>query len=233
MCSFETTGNCRGDHECADGLRCFPRSGRETVEGCEGAGIWGVNYCAELDYDPILVSGALVLEPSCSPTTPCDVCHGECQDDRDCKAGLSCLIRTSVDQPVPGCVTGINQVSGNVCYEAPENGLVTFYPGNLTVVTKDGLLLSTGLSATVIAQSGYQVNYTDGAKSQAKFHSRPNGAATFLKEDGSWLYVSNSQDRPGGVGVLHFNTDGEIVNYEMIATNTVSNSGGGKTWWDT
>jgi len=41
-------GDCDGDGDCAGSLRCFQRSGYESVPGCGGYGIWGFDYC----YDP-------------------------------------------------------------------------------------------------------------------------------------------------------------------------------------
>jgi hypothetical protein len=50
-----------------------------------------------------------------------------------------------------------------------------------------------------------------------------------------WIYVSNSEDDLGygGVGAITFNSDGEVIKYEMALTNTANNCGGGKTYWGT
>lgn len=38
-------GDCDSKHECADGLLCFQRHGREAVPGCHGSGVSGTDYC--------------------------------------------------------------------------------------------------------------------------------------------------------------------------------------------
>lgn len=107
-----------------------------------------------------------------------------------------------------------------------------------------GLLLSQGLHARIIGQSGKPVTYHNGMKSAKPFHFRPDAGATF--EDirdfnrGGWVYVSNSEmrltDAPGGkynggVGAVTFSALGEILDYKMILENTTWNCGGGKTPW--
>ena len=49
----------------------------------------------------------------------------------------------------------------------------------------------------------------------------------------SWIYVSNVEERVGGVGAITFNADGEVINYDMILEGTSQNCGGGKTYWGT
>ena len=41
-------GDCDGDSDCAEGLKCFGRGGYEVVPGCDGAGKNRNDYC----YDP-------------------------------------------------------------------------------------------------------------------------------------------------------------------------------------
>ena len=56
-----------------------------------------------------------------------------------------------------------------------------------------------------------------------------------------WYYVSNSEEDyssnsstpRGGVGRLTFNSNGDVIDYEMIVENTSDNCGGGKTYWNT
>jgi hypothetical protein len=76
---------------------------------------------------------------------------------------------------------GIGDVSGaDYCYEDPENGLPTYIPGDLSKV-ENGLLLSTGLTARIIATSGNRVTYTgsSGGQSSISFHAAPDAAAVF------------------------------------------------------
>ena len=50
----------------------------------------------------------------------------------------------------------------------------------------------------------------------------------------SWIYASNSESRRnGGVGAITFNSNGKVINYEMVLENTRRNCGGGKTYWGT
>jgi secreted PhoX family phosphatase len=74
--------------------------------------------------------------------------------------------------------------------------------------------------------------------SAERFHSLPDAAAVFEVESGGWLYNSNAEnDDPGtawdqgGVGVLEFDLNGEVVGYRKIASGTRHNCGGGVTPW--
>ena len=88
----------------------------------------------------------------------------------------------SGSEPVPGCVTGgIGDVSdANYCYDQPTNGDPTYIPGDLTK-REAGLVLSTGLTAKVIAETGERVRYTgpNGGRSSSTFHVDPDAAAVF------------------------------------------------------
>ena len=111
-------------------------------------------------------------------------------------------------------------------------------PGNLNVYEKE-MWLSKGLEIRLIATAGEPVVYGNGTKSPIDFHYDPDGAAVFADErpdtnnPGGWVYVSNSEDEPGGVGAIYFDADGNIIEYKMLLTGTVWNCNGGKTDWDT
>ena len=115
---------------------------------------------------------------------------------------------------------------------------ITYFPGNLNV-QQNGLLLSQGLTSTIIARKGNTVSYTSGlGKSKASFHSYPDGAATFVDDDpknpGGWIYVSNSETRntyDGGVGALKFDKNGGVIDYKMVLTKSRANCSGGRTPW--
>ena len=110
----------------------------------------------------------------------------------------------------------------------------TYSPGNLTV-QENGLLLSTGLKSRIIARSGQLVEFANGSKSTVNFHSDPDAAATYEGPNNTWIYVSNSEVRDsfnGGVGALTFNADGDVIDYQMVLSNSRANCGGGKTTWD-
>ena len=115
----------------------------------------------------------------------------------------------------------------------------TYIPGNLTRL-QNNLLLSEGLQARVIAESGKFVQYDDGSASDTKFHTLPDGGATFPDDrwwnPGGWIYVSNSEATnvgEGGVGAITFDRNGLIIHYRMVLENTYLNCGGGRTPWNT
>ena len=72
----------------------------------------------------------------------------------------------------------------NYCHEKPTEGDVTYIPGDLTV-NENGLLLSTGLTARIVATTGTFVGYADGSSSDRRFHVDPDGAAVFAITSGS------------------------------------------------
>lgn len=100
--------------------------------------------------------------------------------------------------------------------------------------------VSDGMNGKAIAYSGENVQLFDdsgnciGTSSQA-FHSLPDGAETFPDGEGGYYYSSNSEsgDGTGGVGVLHMDGNGNVVDYYMTLTGTSTNCGGGKTPWNT
>ncbi|CAB9504743.1 osmC-like protein [Seminavis robusta] len=134
------------------------------------------------------------------------------------------------------------------------NPVVTYQPGNLTIY-QDGLWLSQGLTARVLAIAGEKVPYeAPGSEflagstnalvarqtlmeSQVEFHYDPDGAATFLdnrpSNTGGWIYVSNSEKTDGGVGAVTFNAQGQVIDYRRLLQGTLWNCNGGKTPWGT
>lgn len=113
----------------------------------------------------------------------------------------------------------------------------TYVPGDLDH-EENGLLLSRGLTARVIATSGSAVVYSDGSRSASVFHGDPDGAAVFPHPNGDgWAYVSNSEtsgEGKGGVGALIFDNEGEVIEYKtLLAGRTERNCSGGATPWNT
>eukprot|EP00539_Tryblionella_compressa_P005345 CAMPEP_0178760534 /NCGR_PEP_ID=MMETSP0744-20121128/15540_1 /TAXON_ID=913974 /ORGANISM="Nitzschia punctata, Strain CCMP561" /LENGTH=459 /DNA_ID=CAMNT_0020415111 /DNA_START=32 /DNA_END=1411 /DNA_ORIENTATION=+ len=122
-----------------------------------------------------------------------------------------------------------------------------YRPGNL-IHYKEGLLLSEGLDARVLARTNQTVLYdvspehgdaTITKSSSIPFHQRPDAGATYWDDDvlnpGGWVYVSNSEVPfgLGGVGRLKFDKDGHLIDYTMLLTETSMNCGGGRTPWNT
>jgi len=130
-------------------------------------------------------------------------------------------------------------------YENPATD-PSYVPGNL-VVEENGLLLSQGLTARIIATSGERVEYAHGAgESDRDFHVSPDAAECFPDlrpgNAGGWIYVSNSEAKPlnreegtdqtpGGVGAITFDATGNVLDYRMLLENTRQNCGGGPTPW--
>lgn len=114
----------------------------------------------------------------------------------------------------------------------------TYIPGNLTT-RKEGLLLSEGLDARIIALTGQKVPYDLGGWSSEFFHQNPDAGATFPdpsdSNPGGWIYTSNSEVnfQQGGVGALTFDRDGNVIDYRMVLKNSTMNCGGGRSPWAT
>jgi len=227
--SFVVTGDCDRDSDCESGLLCFERQDFEQVPGCSGSGQKEKDYC----YEAYKLPDALEAIGDCTVSQPCGKCQGDCIQDADCVSNLVCFHRT-LGEPVPGCISGGSGdfVQANYCHEPLQGGPVSYIPGDLTV-NENGLLLSTGLTARVIATYGQLVQYDTGGQSTIRFHKDPDAAAVFETSDGGWIYVSNSEEDPGGVGAIRFNSNGQVINYQMIAEESTDNCGGGKTWWNT
>jgi hypothetical protein len=101
-------------------------------------------------------------------------------------------------------------------------------------------LLSTGLSARIIATAGKFVSYANGQTSWVRFHTRPDFGSTFPDPNtfntGGWIYTSNSESKDvgtGGVGAITFDRNGNVVDYKMLLRGTTVNCGGGRTPWNT
>ena len=111
---------------------------------------------------------------------------------------------------------------------------LTYSPGDLSI-EYDGLLLSTGLVATLVAEADSLVPYANGAESELDFEQDPKGGATFPLPNGGWIYVvdfARGNDR-GGVGALTFNADGRVTDYRMLLEDTNDNRHGTPTPWGT
>ena len=101
--------------------------------------------------------------------------------------------------------------------------------GPLGTPNSIGLRLPQGFTARVVARSGELV-----PGSNYRWHPAPDGGATFLANDGSYVYVSNSEmDRWGGVGALRFDAQGQLLDAYPILTGTRANCAGGPTPWGT
>lgn len=100
--------------------------------------------------------------------------------------------------------------------------------GLLGAPDANGLRLPEGFTSRVVATTGEPVGDSGYA-----WHTAPDGGAVFAQPDGGWIYVSNSEFVPGGVGMVRFDQDGEIVGARSLLTGSVLNCGGGVTPWGT
>ncbi|WP_290676776.1 alkaline phosphatase PhoX [Aquabacterium sp.] len=102
--------------------------------------------------------------------------------------------------------------------------------GPLGAPDANGIRLPAGFSSRVVAQFGKKP-----AKSSSyAWHAFPDGGATFAMADGGWIYVSNSEvPLVGGVGMLRFDAQCEVIDARRLLAATTSNCAGGKTPWQT
>ncbi len=101
--------------------------------------------------------------------------------------------------------------------------------GPLGMPNADGVRLPDGFTARVLARSGQMVPGTS-----YTWHRFPDGGATFMTEDGGWIYVSNSEvPIIGGVGAVRFDASGAVRSATRILDRTSANCAGGLTPWHT
>ena len=101
--------------------------------------------------------------------------------------------------------------------------------GGLAVRDNSGLLLPAGFTARVIAVSGQTVPGTSFVWRYA-----PDGAATFADGSGGWYHAVNHElSQNGGVSVIRYDRNANVIGAYSILSGTRRNCAGGPTPWGT
>ena len=126
-------------------------------------------------------------------------------------------------------------ISVDACVDTRDDRLATarlnknFSP--LSPPDTNGVMLPAGFTSRVVARSGLKPH----SDSSYRWHSSPDGGATFTTDSGGWIYVSNSE-RPrnyGGAGAIEFDADANVIKAYPILERTNLNCAGGATPWGT
>jgi hypothetical protein len=101
--------------------------------------------------------------------------------------------------------------------------------GELGPADANGIRVAEGFTSRILAR--YNERPVD--SSDYLWHGAPDGGAVFPTADEGWIYVSNSESVPGGVGALKFAPDGTVVDAYRILEGSIINCAGGPTPWAT
>ncbi len=102
--------------------------------------------------------------------------------------------------------------------------------GSIGTRDNSGVLLPAGFTARVIARSGQNVPGTN-----FNWRGAPDGAAVFPAAGGGWYHAVNHElsGSSGGVSVIEFDANANVVDAYSILSGTSRNCAGGPTPWGT
>ena len=93
------------------------------------------------------------------------------------------------------------------------------------------LFVPAGFTARKLATTGANVLRGNGTDTGYTWHLAPDGGGVFPIVDlgvvTGWVYVSNSEATPGGVGAIEFDASGAVVDAYSVLANTQRNCAGG------
>jgi uncharacterized protein len=92
----------------------------------------------------------------------------------------------------------------------------------------NGVRLPEGFQSRVVARGEEEVEGTG-----YRWHLASDGMATFPRDDGGFVLVSNSETYRGGASALRIGPDGEVQDAYRILSGTIQNCSGGATPWGT
>jgi uncharacterized protein len=92
----------------------------------------------------------------------------------------------------------------------------------------NGIRLPEGFSSLIVARGDEPV-----AGTGYRWHLASDGAATFPRDDGGFVLVSNSETFEGGASALRMGRDGRVEDAYRILSGTTQNCSGGGTPWGT
>ena len=100
--------------------------------------------------------------------------------------------------------------------------------GPLGPPDENGVRLPEGFRSRVVARGDEVVPGTG-----YRWHLASDGMASFPREDGGFVLVSNSETIEGGASALRFGRDGRVEDAYRILSGTTQNCSGGGTPWGT
>ncbi|MES2684881.1 MAG: alkaline phosphatase PhoX [Pseudomonadota bacterium] len=140
---------------------------------------------------------------------------------------------------MPAWVQQARAAAGGPELDLPSGPLANIGPVELKTLTSGAIA---GVDDLVMAPAGFEVRcvaraglnpVTGMADAGYLWHINPDGGAVFPATDGGWVYTSNSESTPGGVGAIRFAADGTITDAYRILDGTRNNCAGGATPWGT